>query len=293
MPVKLLMTSCQSATDIIALHGVDKDLFTQFRDYSLGADELASFRADKSGALVGDRVAGRYGWKKGQHVTLKELNGISFNICGIFTTKGSTDDSLILAGRRFLQEAVDVQGVSNRVLIKLAGGADPAAVSQAVDQLPMTIQTDTRTEEAFLSASLDQLADLVSISRLVIAGIVAVVLVAMGNAISMATRQRRPEFAILRTLGFHKRTVLGMVVWEGALQALVGGAMGCLVVQALVSADMVKSVSTCGFVVTFSAGPSVLAIALAAIVLAATLGSLVPAWNASRLNIVTAIRRED
>jgi putative ABC transport system permease protein len=293
MPVKLLMTSCQSTTDIIAMHGVDKGLFTLFRKYSVDAGDLAAFRADKSGALVGDRIAARYGWKKGRHVTLKELKGISFNICGIFSTQGSADDFLILTGRRFLQEAVDEQGISNRVMIRLNGGEDGAAVSQTIDGLPMTIETDTLSEEAFLSASLDQLADLVSVSRLVIAGIVGVVLIAMGNAISMATRQRRAEFAILRTLGFQKRTILGMVISEGAFQALLGGLLGCLIVQAVVSANLVKSVSTCGFTVTLAAGPAVMGTALGAIILSAALGSVVPAWNASRLKIVAAIRRED
>jgi putative ABC transport system permease protein len=293
MPVKLLMTSCQSTTDVIAIHGVDKDLFTQFRKYTVAPADVEAFRADTSGALVGDRVAARYGWRKGQHVVLKELRGISFTIRGLFTTEGSTDDFLILAGRRFLQEAVEEQGTSNRVLIRLVEGASPAEVSQAVDALPMTVTTDTRSEEAFLSASLDQLADLVSVSRLVIAGIVAVLLVAMGNAISMATRQRRSELAILRTLGFQKGAILGLVVSEGALQALLGGAIGCLAVQGMVSAGLIKTVSTCGFIVIFDAGPYVLGLTMAAVVLAATLGSLLPAWNASRMNIVAAIRRED
>lgn len=293
MPVKLLMTSCQSASDIIAIHGVDKEKFTIFREYRVDASAVEAFRADKSGVLVGNRIADRYRWKVGQHVVLKELGDISFTIRGIFTTGGSADDFVILAGRRFLQEAVDEQGISNRVMIKLHSGEDAAAVSEEIDNLPLTVKTSTLPEEVFLSASLDQLTDLVAVSKLVIVGIIAVILIAMGNAVSMATRQRRAELAILRTLGFQRRSILAMVVCEGALQAVAGGVLGCLAIQVLISANVLKSISTCGLTVNLRAGPYVWGVAMAAIGLAATLGSVVPAWNASRLGIVAAIRRED
>ena len=41
MPVKLLMTSCQSTTDIVAVHGIDKGIFTNFRNYDLDPEDLA------------------------------------------------------------------------------------------------------------------------------------------------------------------------------------------------------------------------------------------------------------
>ena len=75
MPIKLLMTSCQSASDIIAMHGIDKDIFQKFRDYTVSADAVSAFRGDKSGALVGNMIADRYGWKVGQNVVLTELDG--------------------------------------------------------------------------------------------------------------------------------------------------------------------------------------------------------------------------
>ena len=293
MPVKLLMTSCHSATDIIAMHGVDKNLFQVFRDYDVDPRAVEAFRADKSGALIGDKIARRYGWKPGQQVILQELDGISFGVSGIFTASGSADEFLILAGRRFLQEAVDEQGVSNKVFIRLQPGADPAATSQAIDALPMTILTSTQPEEAFLSASMDQLRDLVSASKVVIVVIGAVILVAMGNAVSMATRERTRELAVLRTLGFQRGHIFAMVVGEGAFQSLAGGVLGCLVVECMIWANLVKSVSTCGFTVRLGAGPYVWAVALAATGLAAFVGSLAPAWNASRLRIVSAFRRDD
>jgi putative ABC transport system permease protein len=293
MPIKLLMTSCQSASDIIAMHGVDKEIFRKFRDYDVADDAVAAFRRDKSGALVGNMIARRYGWKVGQNVVLKELDGISFNISGIFTTDGSADDFLILAGRRFLQEAVKEQGISNRVMIRLKPGANTDKASAAIDALPFTIKTITQREESFMSASIDQLKDMVTISRIVIVVIIAVILIAMGNAISMTTLERTREFGILRTLGFRPGAILAMVLSEGAVQAFVGAVIGCVIVQVLISSNLIKAVSTCGVTITLTAGPIVWLIGVGIICLGGLVGSVAPAWRASRLEIVNAIAHEE
>jgi len=293
MPVKLVMTSCQSASDIIAIHGVDKNIFMRFRDYQVEPSAIEAFRADKSGALVGNMIARRYGWKVGRHVVLTELDGISFNIRGIFTTKGSADDFLILTDRRFLQEADKEQGISNRVLIRLNPGSNPSAVAHKIDTLPLAVNTTTQPEEAFMAASLDQLRDMVTISRIVIVVIIAVILIAMGNAISMTTLERTREFGIMRTLGFGRGSILGMVVSEGTIQALVGAVIGCVIVQGVISANLIKAVSTCGITITLTAGPKVWLLGVGIVCLGGLLGSLVPAWRASRLEIVTAIAHEE
>ena len=293
MPIKLLMTSCQSASDIIAMHGVDKNTFRKFRNYDVPQEAVEAFRADRSGALVGNMIARRYGWKVGRNVVLQELDGISFNISGVFTTDGSADDFLILAGRRFLQEAVSEQGISNRVMIRLKPGADPDAAARAIDAMPLAVKTVTQREETFMSASIDQLRDMVTISRIVIVVIIAVILIAMGNAISMTTLERTREFGILRTLGFRRGAVLSMVLSEGAVQALVGAVVGCAIVQAIISANLLKSVSTCGVTITLTSGYAVWLTGVGVICLGGLLGSAAPAWRASRLEIVNAIAHEE
>ena len=291
--MKLLMTACGSASDMIAIYGVDKNLFTQFRAYRVRPDALAAFRADASGVLAGERIAARYGWKPGDHVTLEELGGVSFTVSGVFTTHGTPDDFIILAGRRFIQEATDSQGISNHILVKLKPGSDPQQVARAIDALPMTIDTVTQPEEAHLAVALDQLVDLARVGKIVIAVIIAVILIAMGNAFSMVTRERSHEFAVLRTLGYSRPAILFLVLGEGLLLALVGGALGCAAVQTLIWLDVVKTVSACDFTVSLVAGPTVWASGVGAVALAGALGCLAPAWSVSRLNVVQSLRRED
>lgn len=293
MPVRIMMTSCQSSTDVIALHGVDKPRLTVFRRHEIKDDERAAFEADVSGALVGEKIARRYRWKVGQGVTLPELGDVSFNVRGIVPERGSTDDFLIYVGRRFLQEADGEQGLSHYVLVKARPGIEPSEVCRAIDSLPLTVQTTSQPEEALVTTILDQLADLVRLSRGIIAIIIVVVLIAVGNAISMATRDRSREFGVLRTLGFPKRAIAAMVMGEGAVLGLIGAVMGCLLVQILVVAGLIQAVSTCALTVDFLVGLSDWLVTLAVVILAACVGSSLPAWAAARADIVTALRPQE
>jgi putative ABC transport system permease protein len=293
MPVRLKMTNCMAATDVVAMHGIDKDLFTRFHDYDLEPADLAAFRADTSGALVGRRIASRYGWKKGQRVTLQDLGDVSFTVCGLYAAADASREFLILVGRRFLQEAEDEQGVSHHVLVRLKPGASPEQVGQAIDALPFTVDTTTQREDVHRAAALDQLQDIARVGDGVVAGVLLVILLAVGNAVAMAARERVREFAVLRTLGFPRRSIAFLVLGEGALLALAGSVVGCAAVQALVSARLVTAVATCGLTVELLGSPLVWAASLAAVTLAGLAGGLVPAWSAARVEITAALRQED
>ena len=155
------------------------------------------------------------------------------------------------------------------------------------------MQTTSQPEEALVTTILDQLADLVRLSRGIIAIIIVVVLIAVGNAISMATRDRSREFGVLRTLGFPKRAIAAMVMGEGAVLGLIGAVMGCLLVQILVVAGLIQAVSTCALTVDFLVGLSDWLVTLAVVILAACVGSSLPAWAAARADIVTALRPQE
>lgn len=293
MPVRLKMTSCQSSSDVIAIHGVDKDLLPVFRKLGIDPSQMEAFKADAAGALVGERIAARYGWKLGQNVTLTEMDGVSFNVRGIFNRRGSADDFLIFTGRRFLQELDNAQGISNYVLVKSKPDTDQAALCKAIEVLPLTMTPAAQPEHSQLMTILDQMYDLVRLSRGVITVIIFVVLIAVGNAISMSTRDRSREFGIMRTLGFGRQSIMFMVLGEGFLQGVYGALLGCLVVQVLASAHLVRTVSTCSVTLDFIVGIEAWVKVVVMVAAAAVLGSILPAWNASRLDIVAALRPKE
>lgn len=289
MPVRLKMTNCASTTDVIVMQGVDKDIYPLFRNHDLPAGILADFRADRSGALVGGLMANRYGWRIGNAVTLAQLGGISFTVRGIIPARGGADDLVIVVDRSYLQEVDEQLGVSHHVLVKMKSGADPAAVSRAIEALPLTVDVQAKPERAALAAALAQLADLVPVGLWVVSIILVVILLGMGNTMTIATRDRTQEFGVMRTLGFPRGAILWLVLGEGVLVALCGAFTGALAVQMLIASGAITTVYTCGLPLVISMGINEWLIAVGLVSLAGVLATVAPALNAMRLDVVTAL----
>ncbi|MCX7848179.1 MAG: FtsX-like permease family protein [bacterium] len=293
MPVVYLETPCQSATDVTVVHGVDKGLFMEFRAFSVEPGALEEFRRVRTAALVGERIAARYGWRPGQFVTMQELRGISFTIAGIFTTHGSIYDSVILLGREFLQDTLDKRGTSNMVLVKPAEGVDVRALGARIDGLPLPVPVQTQTEEAHLSTALAQLGDLIEVSRVVQGAVAFLMLIAMGNGVAMAMRDRTREFGVLRTLGYRGDQIAGLVLGEILMLALAGGMVGCAITQGLVVAGVLDSVSACGFTVSLRMGVREWLMCMGVIAGVAAVSGAAPAWRAGHVDVVSTIRKGD
>ena len=295
MPVKLLMTACGSTTDVMALHGVDKEMFTSFYKYEIDPELLADFRADKSSAIAERKIVERFGWKVGDQVTLPELNNIGFRLAGVFECDSASQDNIIIADRRFVQEAVDEQGIANHVLVKLKEGADPSEMCKAIDALPFTVDTLTQPEHLFLLAEIEQLDDLMRVSRVVISVILVVILVAIGNAISMAARERYSEMGVLRTLGFSKGSIMLLIIGEAVMYSLAGSIAGAMIVQSLIFTGVVDTLPTWGSVLSIAMTANIFtwSVTVGMVVVAGILGSIIPAWKAAHINICTAIRQSE
>lgn len=295
MPVRLLTTACGSTSDAIAVHGINKDKYSEFSAYrQIVPSGDSDFMDRKNGALVERSIAGKRGWKIGDQVTLEEIGGLNFVVSGIFDSNSSSQDNTILVDRDFLQDAANERGISNHVLVKLVPTADSAETCRQIDSLPFSVKTHTQPEQIFLTTALNQLVDLIGISKAIIGVIIVVMLTAIGNAISMATKDRTAEFGILRTLGFRKVAILLMVLSEGLMQTFVGGVAGCLVLWSLIQFGIVSNIPTWGttVTVTISMGVRTWLISIIVIVATGTLGSLIPAWLASQVDVCAAIRRE-
>lgn len=293
MPVFYLETPCQSATDVTVVHGVDKHLFMQFRAFSIPPQALQQFMRDRTAALVGDRIAARYGWRPGQFVTMQELRGISFTIAGIFTTHGSIYDSLILLDRVFLQDTLGKRGTSSLVIVKPADEVDAAALAARIDALPLPVPVQTQSEQAHLSTALAQLRDLIDVSRVVQAVVVLLLLIAMGNGVAMAMRDRTREFGVLRTLGFRGGHIALLVLGEILLLAVAGALLGCAITHALVRAGVLDTVSACGFTISLRMHAWVWLVCLGLIAAVAALSGAAPAWRAGHVDVVSTIRKDD
>ena len=117
-------------------------------------------------------------------------------------------------------------------------------------------------------------------------GTLALVIAAGGlySAISYSVSQRRHEFGVRMALGAQVGDVVRQVMDQGVRAALIGLALGSAI--ALAAGRFVEAL----LFQTSPRSPSAFAVAAAFIVLVALAATFIPAWRASRVDPVTALR---
>ncbi len=293
LPTKVIMTDCGATGDVIVVHGIDKDRMRLFRDYQIDEPTYNRWIATKNGVIVGEEICKKFKWKVGDEVTLEQLGNISFTICGVFKTESPNDVNLVIADRDYLQLTQDQQGISSLAWVKLKPGSNTEEAMVAIEKVPMTNYISVKLEKAHLLAALSQFQDLMDASRYVMGVILIVILVAIGNTVSMTVRERYPEFSIMRTIGFSKFAILYMVICDSVLMTIVGSIFGCIGLQFVVWMKWVTGIKNCDVNVVFTSDYSVWISTIIVVGFAGLLGALLPAISAARINILDGIRKED
>ncbi|WP_444936920.1 ABC transporter permease [Microbulbifer sp. JMSA004] len=256
---------------------------------------------NRQGALVGEKLAQIYGWKVGDRIPLSSNifshkdGGYTweFVISGIF--KGDTeqyDTRQLLFHYKYFMETQTFGG--DWIGWMALTTDDPAInenVAKTIDDNFANSQneTDTSTEKAFNKAFIEQIGNIGLIIFSVVFTAFFTILVVVGNTMALAIRERTREIAVLKTLGFSSTRIFRMVLSESLLIAFVGGLSGLAAAWLLV-----EGVKT--FLARFL--PNLILdgdIALQAILFMLLLGlitGLMPAFQALRLNIVTAFNRQ-
>ena len=270
-----------------------------YPEYVLPDAQRKAFAADRTGALVGESLAKRFGWKVGDTIPLQATifprqgsNDWPLTVRGIFQLadpKRRGEEMQLLFHWKYFDEANDY--VKGRVGWYIVRVADPGAsdrVAQAIDALSANSdhETKTQTEQAFNQAFAKQFADIGLIVTAIMGAVFFTLLLLTGNTMAQAVRERIPELAVLKTIGFSNRSVLWLVLAESVLLVVLGGALGLAIAAALM--PMVSAASG-GMIQLPTVMPQTWAIGLALMVAIGVLVGLLPALRAMRLNIVDAL----
>jgi putative ABC transport system permease protein len=114
---------------------------------------------------------------------------------------------------------------------KLADRGQADSVAQAVDRLSADSdhETKTQSEQSFTTALVSQFANIGLIVGAIMAAVFFTLVLLTGNTMAQAVRERVPELAVLKTIGFSNQSVLGLVLAESVLLLLLGGSIGVAV----------------------------------------------------------------
>lgn len=294
MPVRFLLSNCQTTTDLVAVHGIDPSRLRSFRKLEMPEDQYQAFQRERGAAIVGKALADKYRWRVGDQVTLKELRGVSFTIRGIFQAPGSALESVILVDRQYLEYSIQQVGVATMFLVLVDAPEHIGAVSNRIDALFANHQTQTKTgpEKSFIASAVEDFKEMVSFAQVVAYLALVMLLAAMANSVSMNIRDRLREMAILKTLGFRRPRIVRLALLESLLISLMGAAAGCGLAFLLIQSGRL-SISIEGYTISPSLSLTVALLSLLAGVGLGLAGAYLPARRGARMPIVTALREVD
>jgi putative ABC transport system permease protein len=284
-----------------------KDLFPNFAidpetvgetwpDYGWDPAALEAFRRTRNGALVGVRTMKKFGWAVGDGVTLRGTVfpvDLSFKIVGTVPERGNP--IVFWFQRAYLEEAMAPYGGWGRVGMIWARVDRPehvAPVMAAVDDLFRNSEAETaaETERSFYANFFSSLEGIITVVSAVGFLVVAAIILIAANTAAMSIRERLPELAVLKTLGFRRRLLLVLLLGECVLMAAVGGGVGAVAAYVILNAGQSGWSPILGPLGLFIMPVSVLLDGLFIALTVGIVAGVVPARGAARLNVAAALR---
>jgi putative ABC transport system permease protein len=284
---------------LIAL-AVEPESYTRiYAEYVAPPEQLKAFIDNRDSVMVGRALADRFGWELGQQIPLSTYiwtrrdgtNVYPVVVRAIFdgaTPQISTE--IVLVPYEYLDEgrAFSNDQIGNIHIVTASEEQNDRIIGE-VDALFANSRAETRTttEAAFNAAFVDQQGNIGLIVVGVMGASFVTILLIVGNAMAGAIRERTGEIAVMKTVGFTSSRIAGIVIGETLLIALVGGLIGLVA-----SAVFIMFVRSFGpFFGAMALTPQITLSAVALMVLLGVLTGAIPAWNAMRVNVVTAFRR--
>jgi putative ABC transport system permease protein len=285
--------------NFFARMGVEADkLFKIHTEYQIPEEEKLAFQRDRAGCVVGKVLADRFGMKVGDKIQIKGdifPFDLDLTIRGIYRSEESNEETLWFQ-LKYLEEALRSSGRSyaGTFTILAEDPSQVARISHDVDALfaNSTAPTRTESEYAFGVSFLSFIGNIKVILMSVCAAVTFTILLISANTMAMSIRERVREVGVMRTLGFKQGTILGLILGESAMISLLGGVVGLILALGLcnvirhgpVLVNQMKSLTV---------QPPVLAVLIGVAVFIGVASAVVPAWNASRTNIIDALRVTD
>lgn len=275
--------------------GVDPMREMKLRDFSVGGRatiDLGTMLRDFNAILITRRLAERHGWREGSTFEANTPTGYkTFRVAGLLDESGP---ARIFSGNVAVMLMVSAQKHFGRR--KLYDRIDVAAPPEALARLREALPDHEVTPISRRNSVLDEV--LTRIRSLVAIGMIALMvgLFMIYNSMSISVVERAREIGTLRSLGATPRAVLGMFLVEalvvGAVGSAAGVAAGAGLAQALVefTASRVNALMFVVVVERIVLDPQTVIVGAAMGVLTALGAALYPAWQATRISPIEAMR---
>ena len=270
-----------------------------FSEFLLPKEQYDSWMRTRTGAIAGRHIAEKYGWKVGDKIPILTSlwpgkNGDqvwTFDLVGIYDGRYRESDRTQFLFRYdyFDENRVTGNGTANWFLATVHDPKQAEAVGRAIDEhfANSSYETRTQTDSTLRKNFAHQVGDFGAITTAILSAVFFTILLVAGNTMAQSVRERVSELAVMKAVGFTDGQVLGFIMSESLLIAIVGGAIGLTAGWLSVAAGDPTGVLPYFF---FPNDQVVKGVFIA--LLLGALAGLLPALQGMRLNTVDALRRE-
>ncbi|MEN9975563.1 MAG: hypothetical protein RLZZ282_1569 [Verrucomicrobiota bacterium] len=271
-----------------------------FPEFLIDEGQRRAWLNTRTGAIVGQSTADRFQWKIGDRIPLQSpiwgppagQAQWEFEIVGIYqgAQKGTDTSQLFFRYDYFEEARSENKGQIGWCTVRIAHSDEAARIASIIDAQFSNSPYETKTEPegAFAQGFAQQIGDIGTIVMAVVASVFFTILLVAGNTMAQSVRERTAELGVLKAMGFSNGLVLALVLGESCAIAILGGFSGLGVAWLIIaSGNPVPALLPVFYLPTSSWGSG----ALLAVLLGVVAGVL-PAWQAMRLKIAAALRRD-
>jgi putative ABC transport system permease protein len=271
-----------------------RELFAIYREIKIKPEYLDAMERTRTGVLVSEQLADQYGWKIGDRIPLgtsiwtnKEgSNTWYFDLVGTFDASefGGGFPSFYINYDYYDEAKAFGQGVVHYYIVRIDDPRNAVSIAKAIDtQFENSMnETRTQTESQLQQTQIKQIADINFIVNAIVGAVFFTLLFLTANTMMQSIRERIPELAVLKTLGFSDNKVLVLVLVEACVLCIIAALVGLAIAAAAFPG--LKAILG-----NLPMPPIVVIMGVALAIGLALVSGLPPAIRAQRLNIVDAL----
>jgi putative ABC transport system permease protein len=281
-------------TRIRALPAIDHDkLKTVFTDYKIDPKQMADFEADRRGAVVGEELMTRFGWKIGDRITIhRQYFPLDPDLTIRAVSQHAVINNIIYFHMDYFQQSIGNWGRAGTIWVKVKNPADMPAVSQQIDAMFKNSDdpTETMTENEFNRQFLAMMGNIKLLFGAVSTSAIFMVVLLAAITMSMSARERVTEIAVLKAIGFQRGLILTLMLTEFVILTLIGGALGAWGAKGFFMVFDLAS-KTQGMLLDFGIGAHPIAVCMIVAAVVGLIAGGFPAIRSANLRVVDGLRK--
>jgi putative ABC transport system permease protein len=256
-------------------------------------DQVKAWQQDRAGALVDATLAQKFGWKLGDRV---HIQGTIFPVDLDLTIRAiyhrDPPQNSLYFDAKYLEEAVPwFKGQAGWYDARVDSADHVGSASHQIDEMfrDSPFPTKSESEKAFQLGFVASLGNVKAFILGICGAVMFAIMLVSANTMAMSVRSRTREVALLKTLGFTRQRVLSIFVSESVALSVIGGLLGVLVAIPVIAAMTHKFIGL-GIPLDMKVKPPAAFLALLVAVILGVVSGYLPAYRASRMNIVEGLR---